>query len=63
MKFFQVTILFFLIVTFGKLAESQYYDSRGIWGVAIDAIVQHTRVQASAAAAQRQLIQGNFESL
>ena len=63
MKFFQVTILFFLIVPFGKLAESQYYDSRGIWGVAIDAIVQNTRVQASAAAAQRQLIQGNFESL
>ena len=63
MKFFQITILFFLIVTFGKLAESQYYDSRGIWGVAIDAIVQNTRVQASAAAAQRQLIQGNFESL
>ena len=63
MKFFQVTILFLLIGTFGKLAESQYYDSRGIWGVAIDAIVQNTRVQASAAAAQRQLIQGNFESL
>ena len=63
MKFFQVTILFFLIVTFGKLAESQYYDSRGPFGVAIDAIVQNTRVQASAAAAQRQLIQGNFESL
>ena len=63
MKFFQVTILFFLIVTFGKLAESQYYDSRGIWGVAIEAIVQGTRVQASVAAAQRQLIQGNFETL
>ena len=63
MKFFQVTILFFLIGTFGKLAESQYYDSRGIWGVAIEAIVQGTRVQASVAAAQRQLIQGNFETL
>ena len=32
-------------------------------GVAIEAILDNTRVQASAAAAQRQLIQGNFESL
>merc|ERR1711860_335651 len=49
--------LIFPYCNFWKLAECQYYDSRGIWGVAIDAIVQNTRVQASAAAAQRQLIQ------
>ena len=57
MKFFQATYLFFLILTLGKLAESQY-DSRGVWGVAIDAIVENTRVQISAAAAQRQLLKG-----
>ena len=44
MKFFQATYLFFLILTLGKLAESQYYyDERGYLGAAVDAIERNTR--------------------
>ena len=56
MKFLQVTTLFLLLLVYGNLVVCQY-DSRGIWGIAVDAIVEGTRVRASVAAAQQELIQ------
>ena len=56
MKFLPLTTLFLLLLVYGNLVECQY-DSRGIWGIAVDAIVQNYYVQTSVAAAQQELIQ------
>ena len=61
MKYLTISSILLLALIHGYLveAEGQYYDSRGVWGIAVDAIVQNTKVQASAAAGIQEILRGD----
>ena len=59
MKNLTISFILSFALICGKLVDCQYYDSRDVWGIAVEAIYDTAKLQASIAAKKQELIRGD----